>query len=155
MTLPFLPDDAPFSEDQKSWLAGFYAVSSHGKCYRAKKSATSEDQSAITANILFGTQTGNSEGFAEEFAVSLRSEGINAHVNSLDDVEVEAPDEKWSMSFIRHHRPMARGKCQTMLSSFGTNSVLQRHHALSIFIFLFWHSVTPLMTGSARRGKQF
>nr|WP_321457339.1 sulfite reductase flavoprotein subunit alpha [uncultured Cohaesibacter sp.] len=89
MTIPFLPADAPFSEDQKSWLAGFYA-GLHTQMLAGRKSATAESKSAITAHILYGTQTGNSEGLAEEFAASLKSSGTNAIVASLDEVEVEA-----------------------------------------------------------------
>ena len=89
MTIPFLPDDSPFSEDQKSWLAGFYA-GLHTQMLAGKKSSTSESQSTITAHILFGTQTGNSEGLAEDFAATLKAEGVNAVVASLDDVEVSA-----------------------------------------------------------------
>ncbi|WP_319410256.1 sulfite reductase flavoprotein subunit alpha [uncultured Cohaesibacter sp.] len=89
MTIPFLPADAPFSEDQKSWLAGFYA-GLHTQMLVGKKSATAESKSTLTANILYGTQTGNSEGLAEDFAATLRAEGVNASVASLDDVEVDS-----------------------------------------------------------------
>nr|WP_319484840.1 sulfite reductase flavoprotein subunit alpha [uncultured Cohaesibacter sp.] len=89
MTIPFLPADAPFSEDQKSWLAGFYA-GLHTQMLVGRKSQTAESKSTITANILYGTQTGNSEGLAEDFGAALRADGINAVVASLDEVEVEA-----------------------------------------------------------------
>ena len=89
MKLPFIPDDAPFSADQKSWLAGFYA-GLHTQMLQGQKASTDEDKSALTAHILYGTQTGNSEGLAEDLGAAMRSEGINAIVASLDEIEVEA-----------------------------------------------------------------
>ena len=89
MKIPFLPKDAPFSSDQKSWLAGFYA-GLHTQMLQGQQSAASEAKASLTAHILYGTQTGNSEGVAEDLGASMRSNGINAVVTSLDDIEAEA-----------------------------------------------------------------
>ena len=88
MNLPFLPDDAPFSSDQKSWLAGFYA-GLHTQMLQGQQSASQEAQASLTAHVLYGTQTGNSESVAEDLGASMRSNGINAVVASLDEVEIE------------------------------------------------------------------
>ena len=87
MKLPFLPDDVPFSDDQKSWLAGFYA-GLHTQMLSGQQSASAEAQGSLTAHVLYGTQTGNSEGVAEDMGAAMQANGINAVVNSLDDVEV-------------------------------------------------------------------
>ena len=79
----------PFSDDQKSWLAGFYA-GLHTQLVKGQESAVSESTASITANILYGTQTGNSEGLAEDLGDAMRAQGINAVVASLDDIEAEA-----------------------------------------------------------------
>ena len=89
MNLPFIPDDAPFSSDQKSWLAGFYA-GLHTQMLQGQQSSTQEAQASLTAHILYGTQTGNSEAVAEDLGASMSSNGINAVVASLDDIEVES-----------------------------------------------------------------
>ena len=89
MKVPFLPEDAPFSNDQKSWLAGFYA-GLHTQMLQGQQSSASESAAALTAHVLFGTQTGNSEGVAEDLGASMRAQGINAVVASLDDIEIDA-----------------------------------------------------------------
>ena len=88
MTLPFLPDDAPFSSDQKSWLAGFYA-GLHSQMLQGQKANEQESTASLTAHILFGTQTGNSESVAEDLGAAMRSNGIDASVAALDDIEVD------------------------------------------------------------------
>lgn len=88
MNLPFIPDDAPFSSDQKSWLAGFYA-GLHTQMLQGQQASGQEAQASLTAHILYGTQTGNSEAVAEDLGASMSSNGINAIVASLDDIEVE------------------------------------------------------------------
>lgn len=88
MHIPFLPADAPFSDDQKSWLAGFYA-GLHTQMLQGQ-SQTSEAAAALTAHVFYGTQTGNSEMVAEDFCNNLRSAGINAELASLDEVEIDA-----------------------------------------------------------------
>ncbi|PLW78661.1 diflavin oxidoreductase [Cohaesibacter celericrescens] len=89
MKAPFLPDDAPFSDDQKSWLAGFYA-GLQTQMLQGQKSAASEAQATLTAHVLYGTQTGNSEGVAEDLSAAMRAQGINAILASLDEIEVDA-----------------------------------------------------------------
>ncbi|SNY93244.1 sulfite reductase (NADPH) flavoprotein alpha-component [Cohaesibacter sp. ES.047] len=88
MKVPYLPKDAPFSDDQKSWLAGFYA-GLHTQMAQGQQTAPSSDKAALTANVLFGTQTGNSEGVAEDLAAVMKANGVNAKVSSLDDIEAE------------------------------------------------------------------
>ena len=88
MQAPFLPKDAPFSDDQKSWLAGFYA-GLHTQMLQGQAQA-GEASDALTAHVLYGTQTGNSESVAEDLCASMRNEGINAVLASLDEIELDA-----------------------------------------------------------------
>ncbi|MFC7755308.1 sulfite reductase subunit alpha [Tsukamurella soli] len=77
---------APFSRDQQAWLAGFLA---------GLQAVRAQDENAapvatLTATVLFGTQTGNSEELAERLAGALRDAGLGAALAPLDDVTPES-----------------------------------------------------------------
>ena len=88
MKTPKFPKDAPFSDDQKSWLSGFLAG--------IQAAQTSVDEAAEIAdkdpnkllNILYGTQTGNAETLASETADAARNFGIEAKVQGLDEIDI-------------------------------------------------------------------
>ena len=74
MKLPFIPEDAPFTGDQKSWLAGFLAGMQSAKTMTGSQLGTAANTAASTAplvNILYGTQTGNAEGLAMDAAAAV------------------------------------------------------------------------------------
>ena len=89
MTLfaPFIPEDAPFSDDQRSWISGFVA----GLRARATLVAVPAEPGPVTVlNVLYGTQTGNAEAVAEQAAKTARAMGFDVRLAALDDVEMEA-----------------------------------------------------------------
>ena len=92
MKLPFIPEDAPYTGDQKSWLKGFLAGMQSAKALATSKSgALSAHQSDVTpiVDILFGTQTGNAEGLAMDAAAVARAQGFQANVQGLDDISMD------------------------------------------------------------------
>ena len=93
MKLPFIPEDAPFTGDQKSWLAGFLAGMQSAKTMTGSQVGTAANTASSTAplvNILYGTQTGNAEGLAMDAAATAKAQGFQAIVQGLDDVSIEA-----------------------------------------------------------------
>ncbi|PRY14468.1 diflavin oxidoreductase [Kineococcus rhizosphaerae] len=79
-----IPADAPFSAGQQVWLAGFLAgVSSARRNTAAKPAAT------VTVEVLYGSQTGNSERVAEDVVAALRAQGLGGTARVLDDVSLE------------------------------------------------------------------
>ena len=93
MKLPFIPEDAPFTGDQKSWLAGFLAGVQSARAMTDKQSASKPQEAALAApvvNILYGTQTGNAEALAMDAANAATSRGFKPVVQGLDDVSMEA-----------------------------------------------------------------
>jgi sulfite reductase (NADPH) flavoprotein alpha-component len=93
MKLPFIPEDAPFTGDQKSWLSGFLAGVQSAKAMGEKDTGTSaatEMSSAPQVNILYGPQTGNAESLAMDAASAARARGFQAVVQGLDDVTMDA-----------------------------------------------------------------
>ncbi|MGA7157802.1 MAG: sulfite reductase subunit alpha [Acidobacteriaceae bacterium] len=79
-TVPFIPDDAPFTPEQRSWLNGFLAgVYSTVEAPLAKTSAP-----ALNIAILFATQSGTSERLAKKLAKELKQQGHAPELASLD-----------------------------------------------------------------------
>ncbi|MEO0413489.1 MAG: flavodoxin domain-containing protein, partial [Verrucomicrobiota bacterium] len=87
MEVPYIPKDAPFSGEQRSWLSGFLA-GLHSRA-AAVGGAGGSAASAKTLNILFGTQTGNSEEVANEAAALAKQKGWQPQVAELDAVEMD------------------------------------------------------------------
>ncbi|MEM0899704.1 MAG: sulfite reductase flavoprotein subunit alpha [Pseudomonadota bacterium] len=94
MKIPFIPEAAPFNEDQRAWLSGFLA----GLHSRAAMGVQQVPDAVATAaatvpsqevNILYGTQTGNAENVAMEAATMAKSKGMAPKVAGLDDVSMD------------------------------------------------------------------
>ncbi|MGW0708233.1 sulfite reductase subunit alpha [Streptomyces sp. NPDC002643] len=81
-----IPADAPFSAQQEAWLAGFIA----GIAAAGRRSAAAGDAPAATIDVLFGTQTGNSEFLAGELVAGARAHGLGGRATALDAVTPEA-----------------------------------------------------------------
>ena len=83
-TIPFIPETAPFSTEQRAWLNGFLAG--------LHSSAPGGGATALPANaepllILFGSQTGSAEGLAKKVAKESQQRGFAPKVLQLNDYE--------------------------------------------------------------------
>ncbi len=80
--IPFIPDDAPFSAEQRAWLNGFLAgvFSSHP----AQPGMTQTSTVAIKVAVLYATQSGTSERLAKKLVKELNKQGHIAQLASLD-----------------------------------------------------------------------
>ena len=81
----YIPEDAPFSTDQRVWLGGFLSGMAAARAQMEAPAQTS----AKPLDILYGTQTGNAEAVAEEAAELARSRGFNPRVEELDAIEMD------------------------------------------------------------------
>ncbi|MEM6415629.1 MAG: sulfite reductase subunit alpha [Pseudomonadota bacterium] len=88
MTAPFIPDDAPFSDSQRAWLAGFLAGMAASGAHHSDVDAG--DGAATQLDILFGTQTGNAETVAQEAASLATANGMAPRVRELNDIDMAA-----------------------------------------------------------------
>ncbi len=85
MKAPFIPLNAPYSDNQRAWLSGFFA----GMHSHMLHSAGSVSQAnARTLHILYGSQTGNSESLANDAANSAKSHGLIPVVKGMDEIEI-------------------------------------------------------------------
>lgn len=92
MKVPYIPEDAPFSADQKSWLAGFLA-GLHSRLLvlegSGQQGAAAAGAAAAQIQILFGSQTGNAEALAQGAAAAARAQGLAPVVQALGEVDLE------------------------------------------------------------------
>lgn len=125
MKIPFIPEAAPFNDDQRAWLSGFLAgLHSRAGLNEAGGVPAADSQSAQQAaelNILFGTQTGNAEAVAEEAAELAQSQGLSPKVRSMDDV---AMDDLAAMNL-----------CLVVISTYGEGEMPDNAQ-------LFWDALT-------------
>ena len=77
----------PFSFDQESWMEGFITGLKH-QSNSINNNIRENNDSETLINILFGTQTGNSESVAEDLSNFALSNGFKTQINALDDIEM-------------------------------------------------------------------
>jgi len=86
-TAPLIPDNAPFSPEQRAWLNGFLAgIFSRAPASGSQLSTLSSQLIPLT--LLFGTQTGTAETLAKQAAKEAGKRGFAATV--LDMAAVTA-----------------------------------------------------------------
>ncbi|WP_446743237.1 diflavin oxidoreductase [Silvibacterium acidisoli] len=77
--IPRLPEDAPFSPEQRIWLNGLLA-----ELFTGKAALQTEESNRRDVKIYFATQSGTAERLAKMLAKSLKSGGHTAQVSSVE-----------------------------------------------------------------------
>lgn len=86
-SIPYIPETAPFTPEQRAWLNGFLAgLFASGTAPQASAPPAAV-QTAEPLLILFGSQTGTAEGLARRFAGQARQRGFAPEVLALNDVQ--------------------------------------------------------------------
>ncbi|AQA02773.1 sulfite reductase subunit alpha [Mycobacterium sp. MS1601] len=92
MKIAYIPEDAPFNEDQRAWISGFLA-GLHSRVamnMTAPPPVTGEVEGPRPPlRILYGTQTGNAEGVANDAAAAAKLQGFDVTVSGLDEIELD------------------------------------------------------------------
>ncbi|MCF6252397.1 MAG: sulfite reductase subunit alpha [Methylococcaceae bacterium] len=86
MKTPKIPQNAPYSDTQRAWLGGFFA-GMHSHMLQSANSANKVD--ARIVNILYGSQTGNSESVANDTAAVAKTHGLSPVVKGMDEIEID------------------------------------------------------------------
>ena len=86
-TIPYIPESAPFSPEQRAWLNGFLAGLLAGGAAVEPRVAQPDSPAAEPLLILFGSQTGTAEALAARIAKQARQQGFAPSVASLNDYE--------------------------------------------------------------------
>lgn len=78
-TIPFLPDNAPFTPEQRAWLNGFLAG-----IFSTAEAPSSKAAPPLRIAVLFATQSGTSERLAKKLVKELKHMGHAPELASLD-----------------------------------------------------------------------
>ncbi len=78
--VPYIPDNAPFTGEQRAWLNGFLA----GLFSNAPQGAATQQPVTLKFAVYFATQSGTAERLAKKMAKELKAAGHTADVVSLD-----------------------------------------------------------------------
>ncbi len=89
MRTPLIPNDAPFNEDQRSWIDGFFAGLNASRFGLDHEKDANSGAVADTINILFGTQTGNAEDLANQASSIASERGLSSEVSELDSIDMK------------------------------------------------------------------
>ena len=84
------PKDAPFTEDQKSWISGF--ISGFNTRIEEQNVAIGDDKDKKNQDhidIFYGTQTGTSENLAEDIFTNLSKNNISASNTCLSELSLD------------------------------------------------------------------
>ncbi|WP_158819466.1 sulfite reductase flavoprotein subunit alpha [Granulicella sp. S156] len=79
--VPFIPDSAPFTPEQRAWLNGFLA----GIFSAAQPTTVADTPPSLKIAVLYASQSGTAEGLARKVAKDLKSKGHIASLASLED----------------------------------------------------------------------
>lgn len=80
LQVPYIPENAPFTAEQRSWLNGFLA----GLYSSAPTTVTAEPTASLKIAVLYASQSGTAEGLARKVAKELTAKGHVAALASLD-----------------------------------------------------------------------
>lgn len=82
-TIPLIPDNAPFTSEQRAWLNGFLAA----WLARQETGAVSAAPPAGSGScllVLFGSQSGNAEGLAKKIGKLAKAKNILPRISSFE-----------------------------------------------------------------------
>jgi sulfite reductase (NADPH) flavoprotein alpha-component len=83
-TVPFIPESAPFTEEQRQWLNGFFAgLFSEAASGVPALAAAAPAAPAKPVLVLFGSQTGNAEGLAKKVTAEAGKRGLAPKLTDL------------------------------------------------------------------------
>ncbi|MEM7438324.1 MAG: sulfite reductase subunit alpha [Pseudomonadota bacterium] len=82
-----MPEDAPFSDEQRSWISGFLA--GLNSKLGATGGAAAPAAAIVPIDILYGTQTGTAEMLAEDAGEAAQAKGFTPRIAELNDVEMD------------------------------------------------------------------
>jgi len=87
--IELLPQDAPFSADQRAWLNGFFA----GLLTQLAQTARTQPSVApqrLALKVLYASQTGTAESLARKLTKEAKTKGFAAESHDLGSLSLEA-----------------------------------------------------------------
>ena len=93
----FVPENAPFSSEQRAWLNDFFAEQLSGLSAGGAAAPTGP---VVPVTILWGSQTGNAEGCAKRMAKALGGGQFESTVIDLADYDIAKLSEEKNLLLI-------------------------------------------------------
>ncbi len=87
LSIPLIPENAPFTAEQRAWLNGFLAGMLSRDAQPAGSGSDAAASSATPLLIAFGSQSGNAESLAKRLAKEAAGRGFAAGVAELDSLQ--------------------------------------------------------------------
>ncbi|HEX8925326.1 MAG TPA: flavodoxin domain-containing protein, partial [Terriglobales bacterium] len=78
-TVPYIPENAPFTEEQRAWLNGLLA----GMFSQAPQGTAVQSKPSRRIAVLYASQSGTAEGMARKLAKELKAQGHTPAVSTL------------------------------------------------------------------------
>ncbi|MCD8482576.1 MAG: flavodoxin domain-containing protein [Verrucomicrobia bacterium] len=82
-TVPYIPETAPFSNEQRAWLNGLLA----GLFSETSSQSVSSNQPSPVLTILYGSQSGTAATLAKKISKQCQSAGLQPKVVDLENFE--------------------------------------------------------------------
>lgn len=98
-TVPFIPDTAPFSDEQRSWLNGFLA-GLYSQAPAPDAAAATAQSAPVSLTLLWGSQTGNAEALARKTAKAAKAQGCQVEVLDMAEYPLERLAEERCLLLI-------------------------------------------------------
>jgi sulfite reductase (NADPH) flavoprotein alpha-component len=77
-TIPYIPENAPFTTEQRAWLNGLLAG-----LFSSAPQAMTENKPSRRIAVLYASQSGTAEGLARKLAKELKAQGHTPAVSTL------------------------------------------------------------------------
>jgi sulfite reductase (NADPH) flavoprotein alpha-component len=87
--IALLPEDAPFTRDQRAWLNGFFA----GLLTQLATRSAPALAAKLKVPVLYASQTGTAESLSRKLAKEARAKGFDAQALDLGSLTLEALSE--------------------------------------------------------------
>jgi sulfite reductase (NADPH) flavoprotein alpha-component len=84
--IALLPEDAPFTRDQRAWLNGFFA----GLLTELAAKSAAAVGPKLSVPVIYASQTGTAEGLSRKLAKEARAKGFDSQPQELGSLTLEA-----------------------------------------------------------------
>jgi sulfite reductase (NADPH) flavoprotein alpha-component len=84
--IALLPEDAPFTRDQRAWLNGFFA----GLLTQLAARSDATVAPKLSVPVIYASQTGTAEGLSRKLAKEARAKGFDSQPQDLGSLTLEA-----------------------------------------------------------------